>query len=144
MSRLRRASAAVEFALLVPALAATLGAVVDLGWFLWIHNVAEQAAREGARAGSRVTKASDGEGPAEEGDIEAKASAQANYVLGHTWQICQSYGCTVTSTWAEDGETAVDMLRVDVAVAVRPLVGLVPSARNGVVGTFTVVTLRQD
>jgi Flp pilus assembly protein TadG len=142
--RSRKASTAVEFALVIPAMAAMLGAVLDLGWFMWVQNVAEQAAREGARAGSRVTKALDDSGAAGEADIETSASTQADYVLGHTWALCQTYGCTVTSSWAQDEVTSLDMLRVDVDVAVTPLVGFIPLTKDGVRGTFTVVTLRQD
>lgn len=60
----RRGGNAIEFALIMPVLAAILTGIIDYGWLYMIRTSATTAARAGARAGAFTAQAADPEGTA--------------------------------------------------------------------------------
>lgn len=138
----RRGASAIEFGLWLPILATTLSATVDLGWAMWTKQLVENASREGARAGSRVTKSPGTSNAATEADIETAALAQATRLLSEQNVNCPA-DCRVTATWFTDTVTGYEMLTVGVTYDYSPLIGVLPSLFTDMHADFTVMTLLQ-
>lgn len=112
-----RGSAAVEFAVLLPAFIALLLGIAEYGWLFFHEVVVANAAREGARTG--VTRAPD---DAEDGPTAA--AARVSQYLAASGLACAA-GCTVDAR--DSGASPERMLEVEIAYAYAPLLGFVPT-----------------
>lgn len=138
----RKGASAIEFALWLPVITTILSGSLDLGWCLWSRQLAVSAAREGARAGSRVTRDLTQNLPPDADDIETTAETQARSVL-----IAQGTGCgtdcVVTATWFTDTLSGFEFVRVSVDFPFDPLVGFIPNLFDSIHAEFTAMTLNQ-
>lgn len=133
----RRGSAALEFALCLPAFVLVVAAIVDLSTYLTIMQLASRAARDGARVGSTVI-----EGGTPTGDeIEAASIEQAELLLLEAGHPCLS-GCTLNAIWLDI--EGVDYVRVEVQYPYEPLVGLSTFLSDNVSTQFTMMTQQQS
>lgn len=118
----RRGAAAVELALSLPIVLMLAGAVFDYGMFMRSLAFANNAVREGARAGARM-EVSDTPGP------EEVALTSVARVLDDAGVASGAYDVSAAIT-GDDG------IAVSVDIPFTPLVGLVPtpaSARAAIV-----------
>ena len=93
-SRVRRAVAAMEFALTLPVFLLVVLGVADLSYFISNLYDVQRAARDAARIGSITI-----ETPPVTGDeLRAAAIAQAQIVLAASEKPCGG-GCSVTAEW---------------------------------------------
>lgn len=137
--RARRGIAAIEFALWLPLLILMVAGAVDLGWYLWVHEAAQSAAREGARNAAVLTSSPSGSGPATESDIETEAIAHTGDVLTAAGWTCGA-GCVITSTWFEDPGTGWYLLTVAVTLPYEAPIGILPRNARSATAEFTVMT----
>lgn len=138
----RRGAAAIEFALWLPVLAVTLSGMLDLGFALWSRQLAVNAAREGARAASRVTRDLVSNLPPEEADIEEAGVDQATRVLQAQGTACD-VGCTVTAEWFTDMATGYEFVTISIDFPFTPPIGLLEGLFDNVHAEFTAMTLNQ-
>ena len=124
-----RGAAAVEFALVLPLLLMVLLGAIDWGWYFFVREVAVNAAREGARAGSVNTVDAAG--------AEADAHAAAiGYLAGLGLDAGSVAQTTPTVTV---GTATLHTVRVVVSYPVGSLTGFtLPGFTSLVPATITV------
>lgn len=131
--RLRRGSAAIEFALWLPVLLAFLAAVVDWGYYMTQRVAVARAVMEGARGAASVF-----EGPTvipEGARIKQRAEERTSTVLTAYGVSCALTSC-LTAEYHQNGDAPpsggatawpFDGIIVRVSFAFVPLVGLIPT-----------------
>lgn len=138
----RKGASAIEFALWLPVMMTILSGSLDVGWCLWSKQLAVNAAREGARASSRVTRDLTQNLPPDADDIETTGETQARNVL-----IAQGTGCgtdcIVTATWFTDTISGFEFVTVSVEYPFDPLIGFIPALFDTIHADFTAMTLNQ-
>jgi Flp pilus assembly protein TadG len=114
-----RGAVAVEFAVVLPVLAAIALGLIDYGWFFYCDLVATNAAREGARAGVSVMNGS-----------VSKADSAARSYLSQAGIGSLSANVVVTpGQYTIDAPTTIS---VDITLSVTPIIGFVPTPANAV------------
>lgn len=127
----------MEFALWILPLLIVLTGVIELSRMMSLQHQISRAARDGARVGAGVIRASSGSGVPSESDIETTAANHSIQVLTDLGLLC-SAGCNVTAEWY-DASSGRKLLRVRVSYPYTPLVGLYPIATS-VEREFTMAT----
>lgn len=112
--RTRRGSNAVEFAMLFPILFAAFTWVLDVGWYITVHQGVASAVREGARAGSVTPFDEDPAAAAATRTLEAMGSAGVG-------------DAPLELDAVLIGDTPRVLVRVTADVDYEPLFGLTPS-----------------
>lgn len=138
----RTGVAALEFALWLTPIILMLGGIIEVSRMLSVHHTIARAARDGARIGAAVTKASSGTSPATEADIENAAISHAVNVLDDTGLVCGA-GCLVTANWFLGQASGYYLLTVRVEYPFDPLTGLIPGLDQPVAREFTMLTQYQ-
>ena len=69
-----RGAAAVEFALILPLLMVILFGTIDWGWYFFVQQIVNNAAREGARVGSLTVPGTSGAAATASAQAEAQAT----------------------------------------------------------------------
>jgi Flp pilus assembly protein TadG len=134
MTRGRRGSSAIEFALTLPILLVILAGILEYGWYLFQMTNVIHALRDGARIGVTVPL-SDSTGP------EARAATHARDVLNGLGVPCsESGGCAVLATITPAGDVEVMVLTIEVDY--EPMIGLLPHP-DQLRGNFTMLMQTQ-
>ncbi len=141
LARLRRtrgASAAIEFALLLPVVISLFGSIIDISLFVTRAHVIQRVARDAARVGSATLEA----GTSHTGiGITTASTAQATTALLQAGLPCTA-GCTVTSEWRTISGTKV--IFVSVRYRYDALMGILPLLPNQIRADFTMMTQQQS
>jgi len=107
----QRGAAAVEFALVLPLFLALLMGTIDYGYFFFSDQIATNAAREGARAGTLVPPA------AGAGAATGAASAAASAYLAANGLGCPGGGtCGITTTPIDVTDAGMTTPAIDVVI----------------------------
>lgn len=120
--RTDRGAAAVEFALVLPILAALVFGIINFGYVLTIRQAASQAADEGARAAAVA-----------QSDPSTKGMDAIQSALGEQNLACTSGGCSVKTSPCTNDSTATCAVAV-VSVNAAPLI---PGFGFGLPNTLT-------
>jgi len=141
LARLRRtrgASAAIEFALLLPVVISLFGSIIDISLFVTRAHVIQRVARDAARVGSATLEA----GTSHTGiGITTASTAQATSALLQAGLPCTA-GCTVTSEWRTISGTRV--IFVSVRYPYNALMGILPLLPPEIRADFTMMTQQQS
>jgi Flp pilus assembly protein TadG len=109
--RRRRASSAVEFALLAPLAFSLVFGIMDLTWCMMAWRTVISSAQVGARAGARIPLSD---------SPDRVAERQAQNALEATWPLFAPPSATY-----EGSIVSGNIVRIDVTVDFIPLVGFV-------------------
>ncbi|SRR6266540_1955057 len=93
-----RGAAAVEFALILPLLMVILFGTIDWGWYFFVQQIVNNAAREGARVGSLTVPGT----PGADATAKEQAEAQARtYLSAAGLRGTASVDAVVTGTFVQ-------------------------------------------
>ncbi|MFT4625014.1 MAG: Flp pilus assembly protein TadG [Myxococcota bacterium] len=117
--RLRRGSAATEFAVWLPLVMTMISGLVDFSWFMSRYQNVVRIARDSARTGSATYEQPLLDAPGSKVVPAAEAHALEAFTMMN--MDCYEPECTVNVTYRED---PYNLLEVEIRYKYEPLIGL--------------------
>lgn len=121
MSR-RRASTALEFALILPVFVLLVGGIMDMAWLFYMESALDRAAMLGCRAGALVDP---GVGEASLDDAKTRAEEVMEEALGLNSAGLKSLPDSLEMEVTTHGSSPGRSLVCAVSIQFQPLIGLV-------------------
>lgn len=120
-NRRRRGSNLIEFALLLPLFLGVVSISFDYGWYFFMRAIAQNAVRQGCRAGAVVPPDDDAEGAA----ADAIASGMTSHdFFGIDCESASESRCGITVT--SSGSSPEESLECNLQLEYPGMTGLIP------------------